>query len=232
MRNYRNNLKYKSNQGFTDLLFNLVVGFVFLFMIAFLLINPISKKEVIDPKAEFMIIMTWPDADPSDIDMWVKRDEEKPISFRSKDSGLMHLDRDDMGSSTDTVTVNGKEVILNLNREAVSIRQKINAKFKVSAHWFSRRGENSLPTMPVHFELIKINPYTVMAISDVVLESVGAEQLAFSFETTEWGEVRNISKEQEIWIQEAAGQYGGGDPYNSPRGDSSGPDSQDEEGGP
>ena len=43
-----NKNKYKSTIGFTDLLFNLLVGFVYLFIIAFILINPIQKKHRIE----------------------------------------------------------------------------------------------------------------------------------------------------------------------------------------
>ena len=45
--------RYRSSFGFIDLLFNLLVGFVFLFMLAFMLINPVAKKETIKPKAEY-----------------------------------------------------------------------------------------------------------------------------------------------------------------------------------
>ena len=37
--------KYKSTIGFTDMLFNILVGFAFLFIIAFLLIKPEAKKQ-------------------------------------------------------------------------------------------------------------------------------------------------------------------------------------------
>ena len=40
--------KYHSNVSFLDLLFNLVVGFVMLFIIAFLLIRPIAENKQIE----------------------------------------------------------------------------------------------------------------------------------------------------------------------------------------
>ena len=57
---------------FTDLLFNALLGFVFMFLIAFMLINPISDTGKVDPKAEVLITMTWPDQHPDDIDMYVE----------------------------------------------------------------------------------------------------------------------------------------------------------------
>jgi hypothetical protein len=68
-----------SNLSFNDLLFNVLVGFVMLFVIAFLLINPITKKSDIPIKAEFLIIMHWPNALADDLDLWVQRDSDKPV---------------------------------------------------------------------------------------------------------------------------------------------------------
>ena len=42
--------KYKSTIGFTDMLFNVLVGFAFLFIVAFLLIKPEAKKEDFERK--------------------------------------------------------------------------------------------------------------------------------------------------------------------------------------
>jgi len=52
-----NNEKYKSTIGFTDLLFNILVGFAFLFIIAFLLITPEAKKKDCERRAEFVVVM-------------------------------------------------------------------------------------------------------------------------------------------------------------------------------
>ena len=60
--------QYKSSLAFTDLLFNVLIGFAFMFIIAFLLINPVEKDAEIEAKAEFMIIMEWDDQSAYDID--------------------------------------------------------------------------------------------------------------------------------------------------------------------
>ena len=53
--------RYKSTLAFTDLLFNILIGFAFLFIIAFILINPITLASSVKAKAEFMVIMEWED---------------------------------------------------------------------------------------------------------------------------------------------------------------------------
>ena len=61
--------KFKSTLAFTDLLFNVLIGFAFLFIIEFILINPIEDTKQIDSKAECMIIMEWDDKSKYDIDL-------------------------------------------------------------------------------------------------------------------------------------------------------------------
>ena len=46
----------------------MLIGFVFLFMLAFLLINPVAKKETIKPKAEYFIELEWDGEKPYDLD--------------------------------------------------------------------------------------------------------------------------------------------------------------------
>ena len=63
---------YNSNLAFIDLLFNLILGFVFLFIISFILINDPVKKEGVEQKAEFMIILSWDAQANKDIDLWIE----------------------------------------------------------------------------------------------------------------------------------------------------------------
>ena len=84
--------KYHSNVSFLDLLFNLVVGFVMLFIIAFLLIRPIAENKQIEQKAEYIISVTWPKEFHDDVDTWLQDPAEQILSFRQKEIGLMHLD--------------------------------------------------------------------------------------------------------------------------------------------
>ena len=98
--------KYSTNLGFVDLLFNLLVGFVSLLLIAFLLINPIADDGKIDPVTEFIINVQWPDNSSIDIDLWVQGPEGTIVSFKQKDGNYMVLERDDLGISNDFVMIN------------------------------------------------------------------------------------------------------------------------------
>ena len=108
MRLLREPAKYKSTIGFTDLLFNLLVGFVFLFIIAFILINPITKKKDVPKKAEYMVVIEWESTSLDDIDLWVKAPDGKTVSFVKKEAGLMNLEKDDLGISNDFISLSSK----------------------------------------------------------------------------------------------------------------------------
>ena len=98
-----NQPKFVSSVAFTDLLFNIVVGLAFLFLLAFILMNPIAKDKDIEEKSDFIIILTWDDESGDDIDLWIRDPLGNILSFKNREDALMHLDRDDLGLSNDKV---------------------------------------------------------------------------------------------------------------------------------
>jgi hypothetical protein len=145
-----------SNLSFNDLLFNVLVGFVMLFVIAFLLINPITKKSDIPIKAEFLIIMHWPNALADDLDLWVQRDSDKPVGFSNREGTPLHLDRDDLGKVNDQVEINGKIEQLESNRETTTIRGIVPGQYFVGVHYYSM---SSNEPVPYTVTVMKVNPY-------------------------------------------------------------------------
>lgn len=143
--------------SFNDLLFNVLVGFVMLFILAFLLINPITKKAEIPKKAEIMVILDWEDASKDDIDLWVYGDNmEKPLSFQVKNTAYWHLDRDDLGINTDVVTVAGERKVLQYNREVATMRGLMSGDFSINVHVYGKK--DNKPTK-VWVTLVDVNPY-------------------------------------------------------------------------
>lgn len=122
---------------FYDMLFNMLIAFVFCFIIALLAINPKAKKAGDVPaKAEFIVTLSWPDNDPNDIDAWVQGPSGAKVWFRAREADLMHLDRDDRGISNDTVMIDGREVINPLNQEVITIRGISPGEYIVNAHYY------------------------------------------------------------------------------------------------
>ena len=51
--------------------------------LAMLFMNPVPKKGVINPKAEYIITVRWPDWSPDDIDTWVEAPSGDVVWFRN-----------------------------------------------------------------------------------------------------------------------------------------------------
>ncbi len=164
---------------FTDLLFNALLGFTFLFLIAIMFMNPISKQGNVNLKAEYMITVTWPDESPDDIDVWVQEPRGEVLSYLKKDAGSLHLDRDDQGSITDTVTIDGQEVIYPVNQEIVTLRGLVAGEYIVNLYYY--QSTSGLP-VDVNVRVEKVNPSLRMKFYDTVtLERVDVEKTALRF---------------------------------------------------
>jgi hypothetical protein len=177
--------------GFTDLLFNALLAFAIMFILAYLLINPIAKTGAVDNKAEFLITMTWPDYRREDVDLHVLDPAGHHVWYRQREAGLMHLDRDDLGLRSDTIVVDGREVVNPLNQEVVSIRGILPGEYVVNVHLYRAAGE---PTVPVTVKVEKINPTVeVLYYGTVELTFRGEERTATRFTVRPDGSVTDVN---------------------------------------
>jgi hypothetical protein len=178
--------KYKSTIGFTDMLFNILVGFAFLFIVAFLLIKPEAKKEDFERKAEFVVVLEWDHDQPDDIDLYVQDPTNSTVHFRLPIANFMYLDKDDLGFANDIVkNVDGTITKVNINREVVTIRGIIPGEYIINAHYYSARkwtgqtlttnidnaeelgkGKSTGKKLTVKIELYKVDPYKIWWIGE------------------------------------------------------------------
>ena len=216
--------KYKSSIAFTDLLFNILVGFVFLFLIAFLLINPIAKKGDIVVPAEFIITLTWPDDSIDDIDIWARGPNGDVVGFTKKDSNLIHLDRDDRGIIEDKIEVDGKEVTIKINREVVTVRGKMPGEYYISVHWYRRPPVMLQPesdfklydVLPVTVEVQKINPYSIIYKQTQNFDDEGQVRNYYKFTVNEQGNVASVTDTDEDIVPVITKKYAAQPPYGVP----------------
>ena len=158
--------KYKSTIGFIDILFNILVGFAFLFIVAFLLIKPEAKREDFDRKAEFIVVMEWDKERQDDIDLYVQDPSNTIVHFRNSRANYQHLDKDDIAKRNDTIIVNGVEKIVKINREVVTIRGIVPGEYIVNVHYYSDYSEHANVTrgpmspLEVKVTVYKVNPYS------------------------------------------------------------------------
>ena len=193
--------KYKSTIGFTDMLFNVLVGFAFLFIVAFLLIKPESKKEDFERKAEFVVVMEWDHDQPDDIDLYVQDPTQNKVHFRLPIVNFMYLDKDDLGFANDVVRYkDGTTTKVNINREVVTIRGIIPGQYIINAHYYSARewtrlGQLTTNSNDIHsrkidsknepitgkIELHRVDPYKIMWVGEKKFFRKGQEETFVRF---------------------------------------------------
>ena len=176
---------------FYDMLFNMLIAFVFCFIVALLAMNPKALKTGdIPAKAEFIINVSWPDMDPNDLDTWVQDPAGELVWFRAREAGLMHLDRDDRGLTNDVVVINGKQVVNPLNQEVVTLRGIEPGEFTVNVHYYETK--NGKP-VEATVSVIKVNPRAdVVFYGQVQLARKGDEATAVRFTVLPDGNVTNV----------------------------------------
>lgn len=175
----------------TAILFKMIQALTFFFVLAVMFMNPEAKKGIIDPKAEYIITVTWPDNNPDDVDLWVEDPSGNIIWFRNREAGLVHLDRDDRGLLNDTITVNGRTVVNPLNQEVVTIRGIVPGEYVVNVHYYATQ-TNQPVTATVRVD--RVNPVLKVIYYDKVeLEKKGDEKTALRFTLDPDGEVIDVN---------------------------------------
>ena len=191
--------RYHTNLPFLDLLFNVLIGFVFLFIVSFLLINPIAKRADIEVKAEFLITVFWPDNLEDDVDIYVEDPAGNLVWFKSREPGLMHLDRDDLGKRNDEVVTAAGTILFPENREIVTLRGIVPGEYVVNVHCYFKV---AVDPVPVTIQIDKINPYSIVLRETVDLANKGEEITVTRFSVNSKGEVTNINKLPKKLVQE------------------------------
>jgi len=179
--------------GFTDLLFNALLGFVVMFVLAYLMINPIAKTGAVDAKAEFLITLSWPDGRTEDVDLYVEDPAGNLVWFRAREAGLMHLDRDDLGRSNDVIRVAGRDIVNPLNQEIVAIRGIQPGEYVVNLHLYRAGPEGR--AVPTTVKVEKLNPRVeVVFYGEVELVRPREERTAVRFSEASDGEVGGVNQ--------------------------------------
>jgi hypothetical protein len=194
--------KYSNNLAFTDLLFNLLIGFTSLLLIAFLLINPIAEEGKIDPRSEFIITSSWDDESAIDIDLWVKGPDDTIVGFPSKDGRYMVLERDDLGDTNDLIQLNGDTILIQRNLETLSINAIVPGEYIVTVHNYSTSvsNENEEYPTPVTIDIMDMNPIS-LDMSRTVKVRLKEEVSVFSFMVDEDGNIYDMNDQIDIKIR-------------------------------
>ena len=130
--------RYKSNSSMLDLFLLLAMGFVVLFIIAFILIKPVDpKKKDIELEEQLLVKLEWADRATSDIDLWVLLPDGNTVSFKQKEMRIASLERDDRGTVSDLVYLNGELTPHKDNTEIVRIKFLEDGVYYVSVQYYT-----------------------------------------------------------------------------------------------
>lgn len=197
----------EGQDAFTDILFNALLGFAFMFALAFMLIRPDISEGKIAPKAEFLITATWGDTRPDDVDLIVEDGAGNLVWFDRRQAGLMHLDRDDRGLLGDVITINGERIINHVNQEIVSLRGVAAGEYVVNLLHYKAPHQKPIA---VQVKIEKLNPHVqIIYVGKAVLQGAGDEQTLVRFHLDDKGDVVRLSTRQKDLLR--AHTSGGGE---------------------
>ena len=179
-----------------DVCINLVLVFAVLLKLSLLAINVESAESAqkrVKSNALFLIKVVWPGESDDDVDTYVSDPLAHLVFFKRLQDGLMNLDRDDTGSSSNMITLpDGRAVKSAYNEEQVEIRGLIEGEYIVNVHMY--RKASSTPTKVI-VTLYKVAEGEDVQIHERVLTlAEQQEKTAFRFTLTKSGEVADINE--------------------------------------
>ncbi len=194
----------EGQDAFTDLLFNSLLGFAFMFAIAFMLISDPTDGGKIDSKAEILISVRWPDQHPDDVDAIVESPQGGLVWYHNRDTGLMHLDRDDRGIFADKMNVNGATISNPINQETITIRALQSGEYVVNLLHYQANYDQPL-TVDVKVE--KLNPEVELVYyGSHELQGVGDEKTAVRFSVDSEKNISDVNQIQKRLLTKALGR--------------------------
>lgn len=187
---------------FYDMLFNMLIAFVFCFVIAILAFNPQARKAGDVPaKAEFMVTVSWPDGNPNDVDAWVMEPGGKTLWFRQRDAGMLHLDRDDRGAKNNSVLVDGTAYTSAIRQEIVTLRGVVPGEYVVNAHYYDSADQQPVD---VTVTVVKVNPQAEIVFTGTQqIPRKGDERTLVRFTLDPVGQVLALSTTPKPIVQRA-----------------------------
>lgn len=191
---------HSSQLAFNDMLFNILIGFVVLFILAFLMINPITKKNEIPVRAEIMITLEWEDESKDDIDLWVLGPgmEAGPLAFYRKQAGYLHLDRDDLGIKNDTALVDGQEIPLLYNKEIATMRGVLPGDYYINVHVYSKR--DNVP-LKIKVTVMDVNPFQELYVIQETVTATGQIIKFPAFTIDSSGKIIKLFNSEKVFVK-------------------------------
>ncbi len=212
--------KFKSNTAFQDMLFLMLSGVTILWVLSFLLINPVAKQNDIETPAEFLLTLEWAEESDDDLDLWLRTPNGVVISFMNKDAGGANLERDDLGKRNDctrlydAVAKTVAEDCVKVNREVITLRGLVPGEYQLKFVVYTTMG--GVDGNPVTAEIIDVNPYKIKFKKTFTYSKRGQHISIIRFTLDEDGNLTEFSQvpakfdmDRSVRPMDANGSYNG-----------------------
>jgi len=179
--------------SFLDVLLNTLLVLIMVFYMAPM--NEEQQKKKTNDKESidrFRITLTWDDTLADDVDLWVADPVGNLVFYRRREQGLMHLDRDDLGKSNDTMVLqSGETITFPHNEESVLLRGITEGEYTVNVHLYRLNSGHPIEATVTIYDLGG-SDHTVLT-KKVTLEHGGDERTVFRFTLDAQGTMSNIN---------------------------------------
>lgn len=184
---------YFKATSFLDLLFNTLLVFFVMFVLAFVSIKIEQSKLTVESKAEFIITLTWDSNSKDDVDIWVREPTGAIVYFHNKSEGMTHLDRDDLGTKNDRVRLpDGRLIEYQFNQEIVTIRGVIPGEWAINVHMYAK---NDAEPVKVSVKMDRINPVVINVFTKELTMGRSSEEITIARITlSDKGEILNMNE--------------------------------------
>jgi len=173
---------------FRDVIMLTLMGFVTITILMLPHLNPpVKAAEDATPPGNVIVEIRWPDADDTDVDLWVQAPGDRPVGYSNKGGAVFNLLRDDLGFQGDPT---------NLNYEVAFSRGVVAGEYTVNLHLYQDHSRK-LPIEVTVVTGVKRKPQDTMERIDVhkvMLRYVGQETTVVRFALDDSGHLVADSK--------------------------------------
>jgi hypothetical protein len=189
--------KNDDDTAMVDIMTNLSMYWMICFLVVMAFVSfqkKIEQDRKIVVKADYMITVEWPENINVDVDTYVEDPAHNIAWFGKKDAGLMHLDRDDIGDSSDQyITVDGERKIFKENKETLTIRGFLPGEYIFNVQLYAKKLH--LGDTPVQVRIEQLNPSVRTVFEDkLILSAEKDEKHVCRFTLDRAGNVAEITK--------------------------------------
>ena len=178
---------YGFGLSFQDMLMAMIAVYAFLFLLAFALINPAQAKAGVEMKAEYLLMMEWPEASRDDIDLHLLLPGQQVVNFRAREVEHALLDHDDLGTNGVYRDASGQLVRIAEHKEMITLRAIVPGTYVANVQVYrtnDRETDVADARLPfsAKVRLVRLNPRVEeLTVAEVPLTHVGEQKTAFQF---------------------------------------------------